>query len=248
MPTKNDKSNVVENIRHSEYYDMVNTFDELYQRSQNGEQFDNLMDIILSDENILLAYRNIKANKGSQTPGTDKLTMKDIGKLSSQEVIETVRFIISGSKHGYRPKPVRRKEIPKPNGSTRPLGIPCIWDRLVQQCIKQIMEPICEAKFSKNSYGFRPNRCVEHAVAETHRLMQRSHLGYVVEFDIKGFFDNVNHTKLIRQIWALGIHDKKLIFIIKRILRAPIRLPNGETIKPDKEHPKVESFLQYLQT
>ena len=81
MPTKNDKSNVVENIRHSEYYDMMDTFDKLYQRSQNGEQFDSLMDIILSEENILLAYRNIKANKGSQTPGTDKLTMKDIGKL-----------------------------------------------------------------------------------------------------------------------------------------------------------------------
>ena len=238
MPAKNDKSNVVENIRHSEYYDMMDTFDKLYQRSQNGEQFDSLMDIILSEENILLAYRNIKANKGSQTPGTDKLTMKDIGKLPSQKVIEKVRFIMDGSKHGYRPKPVRRKEIPKPNGSTRPLGIPCIWDRIIQQCIKQIMEPICEAKFSKNSYGFRTNRCVEHAIAETHRLMQRSHLGYAVEFDIKGFFDNVNHTKLIRQIWALGIHDKKLIFIIKRILKAPIRLPSGETIKPDKGTPQ----------
>lgn len=238
MPTKNDKSNVVENIRHSEYYDMVDTFDSLYQKSLDGEKFDNLMDIILSDENILLAYRNIKANKGSQTPGTDKLTMKDIGKLTSQEVIEKVKFIMSGSKHGYRPKPVRRKEIPKPDGSTRPLGIPCIWDRIVQQCIKQVLEPICEAKFSKNSYGFRPNRCVEHAIAETHRLMQRSHLGYVVEFDIKGFFDNVNHIKLIKQIWALGIQDKKLIFIIKRILKAPIRLPNGDTLYPDKGTPQ----------
>lgn len=237
MPTKNN-SNVVESIRHSEYYDMTDTFDKLYQRSLNGENFDDLMDVILSEENILLAYRNIKANKGSQTPGTDNLTMKDIGKLSSQEVIEKVRFIMSGSKHGYRPKPVRRKEIPKPNGSTRPLGIPCIWDRVVQQCVKQVLEPICEARFSKNSYGFRPNRCVEHAIAETHRLMQRSHLGYAVEFDIKGFFDNVNHTKLIRQIWALGIHDKKLIFIIKRMLKAPIRLPNGETMQPDKGTPQ----------
>lgn len=217
---------------------MVETFDELYQKSLKGDKFDNLMDIILSEENILLAYRNIKANKGSKTPGTDKLTMKDIGQLSSQEVVEKVRFIMSGSKHGYRPKPVRRKEIPKPDGTTRPLGIPCIWDRIVQQCIKQVLEPICEAKFSKNSYGFRPNRCVEHAIAETHRLMQRSHLSYTVEFDIKGFFDNVNHSKLIRQIWALGIHDKKLIFIIKRILKAPIRLPNGKTIQPDKGTPQ----------
>lgn len=238
MPAKKDKINVVESIRHSEYYNMVDTFDELYRRSKTGETFDNLMDIILSEENIKLAYREIKANKGSQTPGTDKLTMKDIGKMTTDEVVKRVKFIMSGSKHGYRPKPVRRKEIPKPNGSTRPLGIPCIWDRLIQQCIKQVMEPICEAKFSKNSYGFRPNRCVEHAIAETHRLMQRSHLSYVVEFDIKGFFDNVNHSKLIKQIWALGIHDKKLIFIIKRILTAPIRLPNGETIYPDKGTPQ----------
>lgn len=238
MPTVKDKSNVVENIRHSEYYDMQGTLDNLYKESQDGIIFDNLMDIILSKENILLAYRNIKANKGSQTPGTDKLTMKDIGNLPTNEVVERVRFIMSGSKHGYRPKPVRRKEIPKPNGKTRPLGIPCIWDRLVQQCIKQILEPICEAKFSKNSYGFRPNRCVEHAIAETHRLMQKSKLGYAVEFDIKGFFDNVDHQKLIRQIWAIGIHDKRLIFIIKRILKAPIRLPNGDTIQPTKGTPQ----------
>lgn len=239
MPTKNDnKTNVVENIRHAEYYDLQKKFDELYKKSSNGERFTNLMDFILSEENILLAYRNIKANKGSQTPGSDKLTMKDIAKLTPEEVVERVRFIMVGSKHGYRPKPVRRKDIPKPNGSTRPLGIPCIWDRLVQQSIKQVLEPICEAKFSKNSYGFRPNRCVEHAIAETHRLMQRSKLGYVVEFSIKGFFDNVNHSKLIKQMWALGIQDKTLIFIIKRILKAPIKLPNGDMFIPEKGTPQ----------
>ena len=239
MPTRNDgKTNVVDNLRHSEYYNLQNRFDDLYQRSSNGEKFQNLMDDILSRENILLAYRNIKTNKGSHTPGSDKVTMKDITKLTSDEVVEKVRFIMVGSVHGYRPKPVRRKEIPKPDGSLRPLGIPCIWDRIVQQSIKQVLEPICEAKFSNNSYGFRPNRCVEHAIAETHRLLQRSKLGYVVEFDIKGFFDNVNHSKLIRQMWALGIQDKKLIFIIKRILKAPIKMPNGETFIPQKGTPQ----------
>ena len=239
MPTRNDgKTNVVDNLRHSEYYNLQDRFDDLYQRSSNGEKFQNLMDDILSRENILLAYRNIKTNKGSHTPGKDKVTMKDIAKLTSDEVVEKVRFIMVGSVHGYRPKPVRRKEIPKPDGSLRPLVIPCIWDRIVQQSIKQVLEPICEAKFSNNSYGFRPNRCVEHAIAETHRLLQRSKLGYVVEFDIKGFFDNVNHSKLIRQMWALGIQDKKLIFIIKRILKAPIKMPNGETFIPQKGTPQ----------
>lgn len=234
MPTMKDRSKVVENIRHSEYYDMIETLDDLYKRSQNGEVFENLIDTILSEENILLAYRNTKTNKGSRIPGVDKCTMKDISKLSTKEVVDKVRFIMIGSKHGYRPKPARRKEIPKPDGSLRPLGIPCIWDRIVQQCIKQVLEPVCEAKFSKNSYAFRPNRCAEHAIAECHRLMQRSHLNYVVELDIRSFFDNINHVKLIRQMWALGIHDKKLIFIIKRILKAPVRLPNGDTVYPQK--------------
>ncbi len=200
--------------------------------------FDNLMDIILSDENISLAYRNIKANKGSQTPGTDRRTIDDIAKLSTEEVVNKVKFIVLGSQHGYRPKPVRRKEIPKPNGKMRPLGIPCIWDRLIQQCILQIIEPICEAKFSNNSYGFRPNRCVEHAIAETHRLLQRSKCKYVVEFDIEGFFDNVNHSKLIKQLWTIGIHDKTLLFVIKRILKAPIKMPDGSITIPTKGTPQ----------
>ncbi len=100
------------------------------------------------------------------------------------------------------------------------------------------MEPICEAKFSDNSYGFRPNRSVEHAVQKTYTMLQRMNLHYVIEFDIKGFFDNVNHSKLIRQIWAMGIHDKQLIFIIKRILKAPIRMPDGTTLIPDKGTPQ----------
>lgn len=227
-----------DNLRHAEYYGMQAKFDELYERSCKREVFTNLMDHILSEENILLAYRNLKTNKGSETPGTDNVTIRDIGKLEPAEVIEKVRFILTGSQHGYRPKPVRRKDIPKPNGKTRPLGIPCMWDRLIQQCIKQIMEPICEAKFSDNSYGFRPNRSVENAISSCYKHMQIEHLEYVVEFDIEGFFDNVDHSKLIRQIWALGIHDKKLIYIIKRILQAEIRMPNGEKIIPDRGTPQ----------
>lgn len=239
MPTKViTKLNSVEELRHAEYYGMQSKFDELYSRSMNGEQFTNLLDVILSRENILLAYRNIKTNGGSNTPGTDKQTIATLQKLDADEVVSMVRKITVGTKHGYRPKPVRRKEIPKPNGKTRPLGIPCIWDRLVQQCIKQVLDPICEAKFSNNSYGFRPNRSVEHAIAESHRLMQKSHLHYVIEFDIEGFFDNVNHSKLIKQMWSLGIRDKGLIYIIKQILKAPIRLPNGSTILPDKGTPQ----------
>ena len=237
MPKKR-KTLCVDDLRHAEYYGMQSAFDELYHRSLEGENFTDLMDLILSRDNILLAYRNIKANGGSYTAGTDNKNISDIGCLPPEMVVEKVRFIVTGSQHGYRPKPVRRKNIPKPNGKTRPLGIPCIWDRLIQQCIKQVMEPICEAKFSDNSYGFRPNRSVEHAMQRTYTMLQRMNLHYVIEFDIKGFFDNVNHSKLVRQIWALGIHDKQLIFIIKRILKAPIRMPDGTTLIPDKGTPQ----------
>ena len=120
-----------DNLRHAEYYDMQKVFDDLYSRSKQNEIFTGLMEAILSRENILLAYRNIKTNTGSNTAGTDKLTIKDIKRLSPDDVVNKVRFIVTGSTHGYRPKPVRRKEIPKPHDptKTRPLGIPCIWDR-----------------------------------------------------------------------------------------------------------------------
>ncbi len=213
MPKERKKVLCMDAQRHAEYYGMQRTFDELYAKSKAGETFIGLMELVLSPDNIMLAYRNIKTNTGSYTAGTDKQNIGDIGRLPPAEVIGKVRKIVTGSEHGYRPKPVRRKDIPKPNGKTRPLGIPCIWDRLVQQCIKQILEPICEAKFSNNSYGFRPNRSVEHAISRTYSLLQRAHLHYVLEFDIKGFFDNVNHSKLIKQLWTLGIQDKQLEYL-----------------------------------
>ena len=230
------KPKKVNNLRHAEYYDMQLTFDELFAKSKAGEVFDRLMNIILSRDNILLAYRNIKNNNGSVTPGTDNLTVENIAKCSPEKMVQKVRNITAN----YRPRAVRRKEIPKSYdpSKTRPLGIPCIWDRLIQQCILQVLEPICEARFSENSYGFRPNRSCENAISVAYKLMQRSSLQYVVEVDVKGFFDNVNHSKLIRQIWAMGIRDKKLIYLIKQILKAPIQLENGTMTTPTKGTPQ----------
>lgn len=234
--SKSTRKPKVNNLRHAEYYDMQDTFDALFAKSVQGETFEGLMDLILSRENILLAYRNIKRNDGSVTPGTDGLTMRDIEKHTPDGLVQKVRSIT----RNYSPRAVRRKEIPKLSdpSKTRPLGIPCIWDRIIQQCILQVLEPICEAKFSDNSYGFRPNRSCENAVAAAYLMINRSHLQYVVEVDIKGFFDNVDHSKLIRQIWALGIHDKHLIYVIKRILKAPIQLENGTTVIPEKGTPQ----------
>ena len=140
-------------LRNAEYYDFQGVQDKLYADSKNGKTFKNLTEIIVSDENIQLAYRNIKKNSGSKTAGTDGKTIKDLAKWKPQTVIDYVNKRIQW----FVPQTVRRTEIPKPNGKTRPLGIPTIGDRLIQQCILQVLEPICEAKFYDKSFGFRPN-------------------------------------------------------------------------------------------
>ncbi len=223
-----------EKIRYTEYYDLQTTFDKLYADSANGKVFQNLMALISSENNIKLAYRTIKGNKGSHTPGVDKRTIKNLASLSEEKFVRLIQKQFSW----YNPRPVRRVEIPKPNGKTRPLGIPTIIDRIVQQCILQVLEPICEAQFSEHSNGFRPNRSTETTIAECCRLMQVQHLHYAVDIDIQGFFDNVNHSKLIKQMWSMGIQDKKLLCIIKQMLKAPVVLPDGKEIHPTKGTPQ----------
>lgn len=223
-------------LRNNEYYDMQSVFDELYENSLAKCEFKNLISIITTEENIRLAYRNLKKNAGSRTPGTDGKTIADLAEMSEAELIHVVRKKFEW----YQPQSVRRKDIPKGNGKTRPLGIPTIMDRLIQQCVLQVMEPICEAKFCDTSNGFRPNRGVENALAQAEKHMQTSNLHIVIDIDIKGFFDNVNHGKLLRQIWAMGIHDKKLLCIISAMLKAEVAgigfpekgTPQGGIISP----------------
>lgn len=221
-------------IRYAEYYDLQKTLDSLYADSLKGKVFVHLMELISSEENIRMAYRTIKGNTGSSTAGVDKRTIQDLAKLNEEKYVA----LIQKQFKSYHPRPVRRVEIPKPNGKTRPLGIPTIVDRIVQQCVLQVLEPICEAKFYDHSYGFRPNRSTEHAIARCDQLIQLSHLYYVVDIDIKGFFDNVNHTKLIQQMWEMGIQDKRLLCIIREMLKAPIVLSNGEILHPSKGTPQ----------
>lgn len=225
-------------LRHAEYYDLQKTQDKLYADSLAGKEFQNLIQLIAMPENIRMAYRNIKSNDGSKTPGTDGRTIRDLEKLSDEKLISLVQQKLAW----YQPQSVRRVEIPKDGNpaKTRPLGIPTILDRLIQQCVLQVLEPICEAKFHEHSYGFRPNRSQEHAIAQVYRNIQVTHYYYVVDVDIKGFFDNVNHGKLLKQMWTLGIHDKKLLSIISAMLKAEVAgigfpekgTPQGGIISP----------------
>ncbi|MEB8652326.1 group II intron reverse transcriptase/maturase [Bacillus cereus] len=221
-------------LRHNEYYGIQPVLDDLYQKATKRIPFKNLMHIIMSDENILLAFRNIKRNKGSKTAACDNVNIKDIEGMEQSYFLSEVKRRFQN----YQPQKVRRKEIPKSNGKTRPLGIPAMWDRIIQQCILQVMEPICEAHFSNRSYGFRPNRSAHHAIADAARRVNQQNLTYVVDVDIKGFFDEVNHVKLMRQLWAMGIRDKQLLVIIRKILKAPVQMPDGKMIFPTKGTPQ----------
>lgn len=237
MATK-DKAKKKAKQRHAEYYDFQKVQDKLYADSQNGRIFKHLTEIIALPENIRLAYRNIKANHGSKTAGTDGRTIKDLENLPDEKLVALVQRKLSW----YEPQSVLRVEIPKSSDPTkkRPLGIPTILDRLIQQCVLQVLEPICEAKFHDHSFGFRPNRSQEHAIALVYKNIQLSHYYYVVDIDIKGFFDNVNHGKLLKQMWAMGIHDKKLLSIISAMLKAEVAgigfpekgTPQGGIISP----------------
>lgn len=206
-------------LRNNEYYDFQKVQDDLYEKSKKGKTFNHLIEIIKSNENIMLALRNIKANKGSHTAGTNNHT---IAYWENKPIEEYLQYIKARINY-FIPMTVKRVEIPKDNGKTRPLGIPTIEDRLIQQAIKQVLEPICEANFHPHSYGFRPNRKTENAVSYFIKKVNLDHCYFVVDIDIKGFFDNVNHSKLLKQIWTMGIRDKNLISIISKMLKAEVK-------------------------
>lgn len=225
---------VVSKIEKNMYrYGLQETLCGLYEQSRQGKIFKHLMKLIVSEENIVLAYRNICKNKGSFTAGVDGKTIEDIQKRPIQAVAQRVRNKLIQ----YQPKQVRRVMIPKGNGKMRPLGIPSIWDRLIQQCVLQVLEPICEAKFHERSNGFRPYRSAQNAVAQCYKMIQLQDLHYVVDIDIKGFFDNINHNKLIKQMWSMGIQDLKLIAIVRAMLRADI-LFNDIVTTPETGSPQ----------
>lgn len=210
---------MIQKLRNNEYFGLQSTFDNLYEESKKGRYFKNIFQLIISEENIQLAFRNIKSNIGSKTKGTNGHTIKHLNKIDALKLIGLTKKRLDN----YNPHAVRRVLIPKPNGTMRPLGIPTIEDRLIQQMFLQVLEPIVEGKFHSQSYGFRPKRSTHDALARCYHMVNHSHQHFVVDIDIKGFFDNVNHKKLMRQLWTIGIRDKKVLSIIKMMLKAEIK-------------------------
>lgn len=215
-------------------HDLRSKLDALYQQSKStGKPFNNLVDLMTKTETIISAIHNIKANKGSLTKGVDGRTINHYLKMEPAKLVSVVRKAISN----YTPKPVRRVYIPKANGKKRPLGIPTLLDRIIQELARIVLEPIAEGKFFKHSYGFRPLRSTHHAIARVVDLVNRTGYHHVIEGDIESFFDNINHNKLIEIMWGMGIRDKRLLMLVKKMLKAGI-MEDGKLLDNDSGTPQ----------
>lgn len=192
--------------------------DEFYKIAKStNKPFYNLIEVISNRQTIMTAIHNIKSNTGSKTPGIDGKTIDDYLQMDENDLLNIIGFNINN----YRPKPVKRVLIDKPNSNKkRPLGIPTILDRIIQELIRIAIEPIAEAKFYHYSFGFRPYRSAEQAMAEILERLRRNKTFFVIEGDIKGYFENIKHNKLIAMLWEIGIRDKRLLMMIKKMLKA----------------------------
>ena len=179
-----------------------------------------LLDEILSNDNMNLAYKSVKANKGSY--GVDEVTLEQLSDYIKNNWKQIKSKI---EERSYYPLPVRRVQIPKPNGSKRNLGIPTVMDRVIQQAMVQVLSPICEEYFSNYSYGFRPSRSCEMAINKVLEYMNDGY-DYIVDIDLEKFFDNVPHDKLMSYVHEI-INDGDTESLIFKYLKSGVMI-NGK--------------------
>ena len=200
------------------------------ERNDVNEYSNDLLEQILSKDNMNNAYKRVKANKGSH--GVDGMTVDELLQHLKQHGQELRQSLLQGR---YRPQPVRRVEIPKPDGGKRLLGIPTVVDRVVQQAIAQVLIPIYEKKSSDNSYGFRPLRSAKQAIEKCRRYINAGHT-WTVDIDLAKYFDTINHDKLIR-ILSNDIKDGRVISLIRKYLQSGVMV-NGVVIDTEEGAPQ----------
>lgn len=199
-----------------------------WSHAEPDKVFADLFNIVCDRRTLEVAWQKLSRNRGSGTPGTDGVTRNKVEKRPGGAVrfIEEIREELRSET--YRPEPVRQRLIPKPGkpGKVRPLGIPTLKDRLVQMALKLVLEPIFEADFYPTSYGFRPCRSTHDALATAHHKMKPNAFGpsryrYVIEGDIKGCFDAVDHHVLMERV-RRRISDRKVLWLVLAFLKAGI--------------------------
>jgi len=178
-----------------------------------------LMEEVGERENLKAAWRQVKGNKGSA--GVDGMTVGGLTDYLKQHWPTIREQLLNGT---YVPQPVRRVEIPKPDGGVRKLGIPTVLDRFIQQAVMQVLQRRWDRTFSDHSYGFRPGRSAHQAVAQAQQYIAEGY-GWVVDLDLEKFFDRVNHDKLMGQV-AQRVADKRLLKLIRAFLNAGV-MENG---------------------
>ena len=179
-----------------------------------------MIEEILEPENLAAAWKRVRANKGA--PGIDGMTVEDFPAFAREHWPRIATAIREGN---YRPAPVRRVWIPKPDGSKRPLGIPTVLDRVIQQAVAQVLGPLFEVDFSEHSYGYRPGRSAHQAVAELETGWKEGRR-HAVECDLKSFFDTVNHDRLMNALKE-KIRCPRVLGLIRRYLMAGVKLSDG---------------------
>lgn len=196
------------------------------QYSQHLTGYQQLLEMILERANLWAAYRRVCQNQGA--PGVDGLTVNQLRGYLKRHWRKIKASILAGT---YQPLPVRRKEIPKPDGGVRLLGIPAVVDRVIQQAIAQVLEYIWEPLFSNSSFGFRPGRGQQDALEHARRLMLQGYRN-IVDLDLEKFFDRVNHDRLMSRL-ATKVTDKRVLKLIRSYLNSGILI--GGLISPTEE-------------
>ena len=194
------------------------------------EDAENLLEQILSKDNMNRAYKRVKSNKGAA--GIDGMTVEDALpwlREHGEELLESIRM------GKYKPSPVRRKEIPKGDGGVRKLGIPTVIDRIIQQAIAQVITPIYEPLFSDGSYGYRPHRSAQQAIQKVREYAEKGYK-FAVSLDLSKYFDTLNHDLLMNMLRE-RIHDKQVIDLIKKYLKSGV-MENGVVVKTEEGSPQ----------
>lgn len=193
--------------------------------ADSQRQFDDLFNLVCDPAFLMVAWQRVRGNKGARTAGVDGVTPRSIGD-DAAELLKALRAQLKVQQ--FMPMPVREKRIPKANGKVRRLGIPTTLDRVVQASLKLVLEPIFETDFKPCSYGFRPYRRAQDAIAEIHFLTSPPrNYGWVFEGDIQACFDEIDHTALMGRV-RRRIADKRVLRLIKAFLRAGILHEDGE--------------------